>query len=273
MKKIKNKPNYIKVLNDENENIKLKLDNYKLNLEKINSMLDKYNEQIEYVETNKIIESQIEKIKLSIEEKDFIKNDTNDDIMDINQLLVYDNKNINDLRTRINKYKEQVKKEEILKEYGKCVHRDGLPTFLLRNNINVINNEMSALLSDVADVDFTLFFNEDIQLKLYHNIKSDGIINAVESSGMERTFAALILKFCLRVLNNKSKPNFMFLDEITAKLVNGETSASVDKFINLLDSIKEKVDKIIIIEHIHEVNPEIIIEVQKDKNGVSYVTF
>jgi DNA repair exonuclease SbcCD ATPase subunit/DNA repair exonuclease SbcCD nuclease subunit len=273
LEKDKDQAKSYKSLYDENEMIKVKLDNIKLNLEKINTMLDKYNEQVEYIKSNQIIEAAIEKIKSSIQEKEDKKSQINDEIMDINQLIVYGNKNIDDLKRRIAKYKEQVKREEILKTYQTALHRDGIPSFLLRNNINVINNEMSTLLSDVADVDFTLFFNEDIQLKMYHNIKPESIFSNIEGSGMERSFSALILKFCLRVLNNKSRPNFMFLDEITAKLVNGETIASVDKFVNLLEYIKKKVDKIVIIEHIHEVNPDMIIDVRKDKDGVSHVTF
>jgi len=258
---------------DENENMKLKLDNYKLNLEKINSLFDRYNEQIEYIKTNKIIEEDIKKIKNSIDEKELSKNEINDEVINITTLINDDKKNINELKLKIEKFKEQVKKEELLKEYQNMIHRDGVPSFLLKNNINIINTEMSNLLSDVADVDFTLFFNDDIQLKMFHNIKPDSCINAVESSGMERTFTALILKFCLRILNNKSKPTFLFMDEITAKLSNGENIRSIDKFIDLLETLKKKIDKIIIIEHIHEVNPDMILNVKKDKEGISYVSF
>jgi hypothetical protein len=42
--------------------------------------------------------------------------------------------------------------------------------------------------------------------------------NAIESSGKERTFCALVLKIALRQINVKSRPNFIILDEIMGKL-------------------------------------------------------
>ena len=92
-----------------------------------------------------------------------------------------------------------------------------------------------------------------------------GIQNAIESSGMERTFAALVLKVVLRTINFRSKPAFIFLDEVINRLY-GE---SVDKFIELLGVIKEKIDKIVIIEGNNEIMAEMIIDVKKDSNGIS----
>ena len=113
--------------------------------------------------------------------------------------------------------------------------------------------------------DFNLYFDEELTLKLAHDIKIEAPQNAIESSGMERSFAAVALKIALRKINGKSRPNFVMMDEIMGKLLN----ASVDKFIVLIDNIKTQVDKLIIIEHIHPINYDILIEISKNEFGVS----
>jgi DNA repair exonuclease SbcCD ATPase subunit len=90
-------------------------------------------------------------------------------------------------------------------------------------------------------------------------------INAIESSGMERSMICIALKMALRKVNNKSKCDMVLLDEIMGKLID----ESVEQFIELLNNIKQQVDKVIIIEHIHDVNPDYVIDVSKDKNGIS----
>jgi DNA repair exonuclease SbcCD ATPase subunit len=84
---------------------------------------------------------------------------------------------------------------------------------------------------------------------------------------MERVFCALALKLALRTINNISKPSFLFLDEVCgSKLV----ESSVDKFMNLLEKMKEQINRIVIVEHVHTV-PMVdgIIFVEKDNKGVS----
>ena len=82
---------------------------------------------------------------------------------------------------------------------------------------------------------------------------------------MERTFAAVSLKIALRSVNSKSKCSMLMLDEIMSKLVD----SSVEKFIDLLDSIKNQVDKLIIIEHDKTINYDYLITVEKDEYGIS----
>ena len=47
---------------------------------------------------------------------------------------------------------------------------------------------------------------------------------------------------------------------------------SVEKFNFLLNTLKSKIDKIIIIEHTHHIDWDLFISVDKDKNGVSSLT-
>ena len=224
--------------------------------------ITEYNNELDKIENNKKVKVEIDNMNKNIAElEDNIKEKVNEKSKVESSIAVLDSE-IQKLTKDILIFEKQKARDEILDTYMKCVHRDGLPTYLLKKSIHIINQELTNILTDV---DYNLFFDEELNLKLAHDIKIEASQNAIESSGMERTFSAIALKMALRKINNKSKPNFIMLDEIMLKLLN----ASVDKFIVLLDNIKTQVDKLVIIEHIHPINYDVLIEVTKDEQGVS----
>jgi len=231
-------------------------------IQKNESLIKEYNKNLKKIEENKEINSKIDQSKVIIKQLNGQKNDLINDKIIINNSITLHRKVITDLKDRLRRYDEQLRREEMWGVYMNCMSRNGLPTYLLRKNIDLLNGELSTLLSNT---NFNMFFDGDLNYKLEHN-GLPGIQNAIESSGMERTFAAIVLKTVLRTINFKSKPNFIFLDEVINRLV-GE---SVDKFVELLNSqIKERINKIVIIEHDNEIMADMIIDVTKDKNGIS----
>lgn len=244
------------------EKIKADIERYENVIKEYEKDIKLYNSELKKIESNKKTKSEIETLNdmLSLLDTD-ITTKTNQKTEIEKKIAVLDNE-IERIIKDITIYQKQMARDEILDEYMNCVHRDGLPTYLLKKSVHIINQELTNIL---CDVDFNLFFDEELNLKLAHNVKIEAVQNAIESSGMERTFCALGLKMALRKINNKSKPNFMMLDEIMLKLLN----ASVDKFIVLLDNVKSQVDKLVIIEHIHPINYDVLIEVSKDEQGVS----
>jgi DNA repair exonuclease SbcCD ATPase subunit len=244
------------------EKIKSDIDKFENIIKQYEKDVELYNSELEKIENNKKIKEDIDTVNdmITLLEED-IKTKTTEKTDIEKKIAVLDNE-IERILKDITIYEKQMSRDEILDEYMKCVHRDGLPSFLLKKSVHLINQELTNILTDV---DFNLYFDEELNLKLAHDIKVEASQNAIESCGMERTFAAIALKMALRKINNKSKPNFILLDEIMVKLLN----ASVDKFITLLDSIKTQVDKLIIIEHIHPINYDVLIEVTKDESGIS----
>ena len=162
------------------------------------------------------------------------------------------------------KFKKQEAEDNILNIYKKCIHRDGIPTQLLKTYaIPKINSELGNLL---VDVDFNVWLDEnDLKLKLAYNSRLDAVIDAISASGKERTFASVALKFSLNQINMKSKPTIFLLDEVMGKL----SEDSVSEFVSILQAIKERVGKVLIIEHNHFIDPDYIINVNKDKNDIS----
>lgn len=250
-----------KLTTDKN-NLLLEISNYKLELVNNNLLIEKINNSVKLIEQNKIIELKIEEFKDIIKElNDEIKHCDAINVENIVKKITFTNENIvlNDKKEKIKKQKE---KEDLYNLYKQLVHRDGIPSYLINKNINKINNELETILEEV---DFILYFNQNIELKMSNKNRLDVCQNAIVSSGAERTFCSLALKTALYNINCQSKADFIILDEVFGKLVEN----SVEEFTNLLYSIKNKINKILIIEHIHNIEYDYLITAIKDQNGIS----
>jgi len=247
---------------NENEKITLKIENFKLNIENLKSLLEQYDKQHTHIEENKKIENEINILDNEIETLNNNITFYKDDIIENDkQIAIYENE-IEDIRKDLLIVEKQQKQKEIFDEYQKCVHRNGIPTFLLKKSISLINNKLSSLLTNV---DFSVFFDENLNLKMSPIDRVDIVQNALEGSGKERTFAACALKVALRSINQRSKPSFLLFDEMMGKLVDD----SISEFLDFLETLKSEVNQILIIEHTHPINFDYLIEVNKDENGVS----
>lgn len=250
-----------KTLLQDNKEYELKNKNIQLNIDNLNEKIKRYNSQLKYVEINKLIDIKIDEIKSDIEILTNTIKEKNS-ILSSNIITIkINNENIVEIEKNIEKFRVQMEEDEIMRKYESIIHRNGLPTYLLKKITHLINNELEDLL---ADVDFNMYFDDSIRLKMSPKEEPDVIQNALESSGKERTFVAVALKLALRNINNKSKSDILLLDEVMTKLLN----TSVDEFRSLLDTAKSKINKLFIIEHIHQINYDHLLSVVKEK-GIS----
>jgi DNA repair exonuclease SbcCD ATPase subunit len=219
------------------------------------------------IEENKAIDIKIKAGKELLNKLNLELEELNNDLNTKKNSIEINKNKITELNNLIIEFEKQEKRDSIFDIYKKLLNRNGVPRQLLVNNIiPKINNELALLLTDV---DFKVYLDpNDIKLKLVYHNNLDAIIDAISASGKERTFAAISLKYALNQINAKSKPSICIYDEITGKL-NG---VSIQEFCDIIQSIKKKMKKIIIIEHNIEVNPDYIIDVTKDENGISSLT-
>jgi hypothetical protein len=251
----------MEIINIEDK-VKLDIEKSTNIIEKHNIQIDTYNKQIDKIENNKKVKLDIEKITNEINKLDDVIKEKNKVKSEYESIIMINTYEINKLLEEINKFEAQKKQDEIFDSYQKCVHRDGLPTHLLKMSISILNEELNNILTDV---DFTIFFDEELNIKLSNNNRLDRCINGIEASGMERTFISLALKTSLRKINTQSKPNILIFDEIMGKL----TTQSVDIFLSTLYKIKNEIDKLLIIEQTHPINYDYLINVTKDEEGIS----
>jgi DNA repair exonuclease SbcCD ATPase subunit len=250
----------------KNETLKSEMQNLKLRVEREELILEEYNKSLEQIEENKKINIKIDQANARLveisNEKDTLYSKISEKVTQIAQREYQ----IDDIKANIEKYKQQEKTENLFKQYQSLIHRDGIPTKLLKqHSIPVINKTLSKLLENVS---FNVWLDPDeITLKMADISKTDAVIDCISGSGMERTFSAIAFKFCLNELNIKSRPSLIILDEVTGKLVD----ESVELFVELLFIIKKKIENILIIEHTHDIQPDYYIEVFKNEKGISEI--
>lgn len=251
----------------ELDNIPTKIQNEELKIDSLQQKLDNYENSLKQIEENKKTNEIISKAKNRLQELKIEKGDISELLLVKKTKLNENNIKIDQNNQLIDDFKEQEYRDKIIDLYKKCVHRDGIPRQLLSNNIiPKINRELEKILSSIP---FKIWFDmDDLRPKLAYNNTPNAIIDAISSSGKERTFASIVIKFALNQINVKSKPTIFLLDEIMGKL----SEESVEEFIEILNVIKNKVKKFLIIEHNHEVNPDYIIQITRDERGISTAT-
>jgi DNA repair exonuclease SbcCD ATPase subunit len=268
---LKNQENEVKRRNELTNQaniIPIKIQNKQYEKDIHEKKLTDYYKEKEKILENKKIQATIDKAVEKINELKINKQTLERDKMNkTSQIKVNDTIIANKYDT-INKFKEQERRERVYELYLSCVHRDGIPTQILRTILlPKINDELNSLL---ANVDFNVWLDaEELRPKMAYNSRPQAIIDCISSSGKERTFSSLSMKMALNEINAKSKPTMFMLDEVTGKLDN---EGSVEEFVELLQTMKLKAKKLLIIEHNHDMNPDYVIHVSKNADGISSLT-
>ena len=250
---------------NELNNIPTLIKNEELNITILQQKIDSHDNMLQQIEENRKIEKGItiakERLRaLELEEGDY-KEDVfirKTNIGEISQKI----KNNNGL---IVDFEEQEYRDMVMGLYKKCVHRDGIPRELLRNYIfPKINLKLQDILS-VAD--FNVWMDvDDLRPKLVYHSRPDAVIDCISGSGKERTFSAIVIKISLNQINVKAKPTIFLLDEVMGKL---DEEGSVDEFVEMLQIIKSSVKKMLVIEHKANINPDYLINVHVNEDGIS----
>jgi DNA repair exonuclease SbcCD ATPase subunit len=255
-KKRKNKGE-INLLTVENENTTLKN-------QELSRKLKEYEDSLLKINENKTINEKIENLKNELsdieEEKTNYQNSIYEKKLEIGNL----ESRINEMREVINQFKRQERRDEIFSYYKKCVHRDGIPKQMLVNHIVPrINSFISELL---AETPFSIWLDETtLRPKIRYNERPDSVIDCISASGKERTYSSIVLKFALNQINVKSKPKMFMIDEIMGKLDDN----SVEEFVQIMHTIKRYMNRVLVVEHSHNVLPDYLIDVTLNENGLS----
>jgi len=152
--------------------------------------------------------------------------------------------------------------------FMKATSTNGISYEIIKKKLPVINEEISAILSNV--VDFDVFFEDDGS-KLNINIQHpNGDSRPIEmGSGAEKSIAAMAIRLSLLQVSNLPKSNLFILDEPGTALDN----ENMEGFIRILDMIKNYYDTVLLISHmdaLKDVADQIITIDNKD--GFAYIT-
>ena len=251
----------------ELNNIPTKIQNEELNIGILEQKLNNHKNSLLQIEENKKKEDVITQAKDKIKSLGEELTDLKENVFIYKSNIANNEASIKTNNDLITAYIEQEHNDNVNNLYKTCVHRNGIPTqMLVEYVIPKINTTMESILSHS---EFNIWLDSnDLRPKLVYHNRPTSIIDCIGASGKERTFSSIILKFSLNQINVKSKPTIFLLDEVMGKL----TDESIGEFIEVLNVIKENSNKVIIIEHDKNVNPDYLLNVIADENGISSVT-
>lgn len=260
----KNDVNKRKQLQMEYDLIPTRIQNEELKIEILKEKINKHEDSLKQIEENKKIEKGIIVAKEKVENLIIFENDIKEDAYVRKTNINEKQKKIKENKLLISEFKIQEHQNNVMTLYKKCVHRDGIPRQMLSNYIIPKINKTLENILNVAPFKVWLDI-DDLRPKLAYNDRPDAIIDCIGASGKERTFSSVVLKFALNQINVKAKPTIFLLDEVMGKL----DENSIEEFIEILQLIKQKMKKVLVIEQMHEINPDYLINVTLTSEGIS----
>lgn len=260
----RNDVNKRKELQSELDLIPTRVQNEELKIGILKEKIIRHENSLKQIEENQRIEKGITAAKLKVDNLELEETDAKEDIF-IRKTSIGDKQvRYKENELLIAEFKIQEYQNSVIALYKKCVHRDGIPRQMLSNHIiPKINVTLENILSVAS---FKVWLDvDDLRPKLAYNDRPTSIIDCIGASGKERTFSSVVLKFALNQINVKAKPSIFLLDEVMGKL----DENSVEEFIEILQMIKLKMKKVLVIEHTHEINPDYLISVDLNDEGIS----
>jgi len=255
-----------KELQTELDQIPTKIQNEELHITLLQQKIDNHENSLKQIVENQKIEKGIAAAKLRLTELENTESEWKETLLIKKSSIGEKQIRIQNNKLLVAAFKVQEYQDSVMSLYKKCVHRDGIPRQMLANYIlPKINVTLQNILS-VAP--FKVWLDQDdLRPKLAYNNRPIAIIDCISASGKERTFASVVLKFALNQINVKAKPTIFLLDEVMGKLLNN----SVEEFIEILQLIKAGMRKVLVIEPKEEINPDYLISVQTDEDGISTI--
>ena len=210
---------------------------------KIND-LKKYKLNLEAIELNKRVDSEIENVKTNL----VVANKTKDETIKNIERVIGDIKNDTESIEEKTKLIAVIKKEEdvdkIFKIYIDLVGKKGISKLVLRSVLPIINSEVQRLLDDVCDFEIEIFMDDKNDVQFLMN--KDGISKLLKSgSGFEKTASSLALRGVLGKISTLPMPNFITFDEVLGKVAD----ENIEKLKPLFDKIKDMYDIVFLITH------------------------
>ena len=146
---------------------------------------------------------------------------------------------------KIQEHLEIRKKINVYELFQKCMHSNGIAFSIIKQQIPLINDELSKILTSI--VGFDIFFETDgKKLSIFIKHPNQKPRPVEMCSGAEKTIASMAIRLALTEISTLPKSNIFILDEPGTSL----DADNMHSFTQLLDIIKQYYDKIILISHL-----------------------
>ena len=247
------------------EKAKQELKAYEGSLTRGTDKLTQYRKVKQMVEDNKIIDTEIQRIKFTIdsltEQKDMVALQ----IKSIEKDIELSNGKITEFNNLLKELKNEETIDNIFKVYLDVYGKNGISKMVLSTMIPLINSHLKILLSDSCEFDLEMRMNDKGEIEFWMSDILSGIEKPLSAgSGYEKTISSLALRCVLSKVCSLPKPNIIIFDEVTGKVSND----NLDKIAFFFDKLKQFFEHIWVISH----NPIIqdwadhLVKVKKDEN-------
>ena len=211
----------------------------------INVKIKQHYENVQKIQENEMINSEIEECIQEIDKLNIKKKETNQEYKQvIGQLNMYKSEK----HTIERDIKKLVETEQMILDYDlylMALSKDGVPYELISKTIPAIENEVNQVLDNMM-VGFNLKITMDGKnietLICYEN----NCWNLELSSGMERFVSSLAIRIGLINISTLPRPNFLVIDEGFGTL-DGDNIANMEGAFNYL---KTQFDFVLIVSHL-----------------------
>lgn len=219
------------------------------------------------VEKNKVIEKEIEELRVKAQKVNDLISKKDQEIQDIIVNIRLIEHSVDQYKMDMQYLADLIEKNEIYSHYLHAIGRDGIPYQLISNVLPFLEAQINTTLGQITD--FHININTDGKSINVWIDYGDGNTWPLElSSGMERFISSLAIRIALIMISNLPRPNFIAIDEGLGVLDPSNLN-SMHIFFNYL---KDSFTFALIISHIDVVRDMVdnIITID-NKNGFSYI--
>ena len=251
------------------ERILLEIEHKKLNIDKLELELKKFEDNKTKLNKNIELERNILTVKSEIDRLDNTKEGLIRSIESNKSRIKTINSTITTNNDRMETIKTENDVEKVFRAYLTVYGKNGIIKTIMKSVVPKLNNELLTLLSNVTTFNLEIRVNDKNEVEFWmkdHETEVEKLLST--GSGYEKTMSSLAIRTVLTKVSCLPRPNITVFDEVLGKVSN-DNLEEVELFFN---RIKEYFENIFLITH----NPLVrewsdnIITVTK-KNNISNI--
>jgi len=228
------------------EKSRLELKTYQDSLIRGNDKLKNYRAVKEKVQKNQIIDTDIQKIKFSLNSINDEKETVSLQINGTERDIAAAKGKIDNHNTLIKELKNEEVVDHIFKVYLDIYGKNGISKMVLGTMIPLINSHLKILLADSCEFTLEIRMNDKGEVEFWmvdNETEVEKPLNA--GSGYEKTVSSLALRCVLSKVCSLPKPNIIVFDEVTGKVSN----QNLEKVGLFFEKLKQFFEHIWVISH------------------------
>ena len=236
-------------------------------MQKIQSDIDYYNENIEAYENLCSLQRDLSAITKTVGLKTSEIKRCEDKVLGFMSEKGSAERMISEASERIQQIKDAERDYIAYDIFVKATHANGISYEVIKSMLPVINEEIQKVLSSI--VEFQVFFAEDsdkLEIYLQHPKYDPRPLSM--GSGAEKTIASMAVRLALISVSSLPKSNIFVLDEPATAL----DAEHMEGFTRLLQMIKSQFKTVLLITHLEGLKDVVDMTIEIDKSdGYAYV--